>query len=111
MCSTRWSEKDISYEHFHLAIPHLIDAFEVMNVTHPKLKSFKKIYTDGWEVKSKKEVTLFSNIFTDFDFIAGITTLYCLINPIASTTQQLQKRAVDVVTAYTEVKDCISDLD
>ena len=30
---------------------------------------------------------------------------------IASITQQLQKRAVDVVNAYTEVKDCISDLD
>ena len=31
--------------------------------THPKLKSFKKIYTDGWETKSKKEATLFLNIF------------------------------------------------
>ena len=30
---------------------------------------------------------------------------------IASITRQLQKRAVDVVNTYTEVKDCISDLD
>ena len=33
------------------------------------------------------------------------------MHPIAPITQQLQKRAVDVVNAYTEVKDCISDLD
>ena len=33
------------------------------------------------------------------------------MHPIASIIQQLQKRAVDVVNAYTEIKDCISDLD
>ena len=33
------------------------------------------------------------------------------MHPIAPITQQLQKRAVDVGNAYTEVKDYISDLD
>ena len=33
------------------------------------------------------------------------------MHPIAPITQQLQKRAVDVVNTYTKVKVCISDLD
>ena len=49
-------------------------SFEVMNGTHPGLESFNKIYTDGLEAKSKKEVTLFLNILTDFKFIFGIIT-------------------------------------
>ena len=33
------------------------------------------------------------------------------MQPIISITQQLQKRAIDVVGTYTKVKDCISDID
>ena len=32
---------------FFLAISHMVEAFEEMNGTHPELRSFKKIYTDG----------------------------------------------------------------
>ena len=109
MCTTSWLERDASYERIYLAIPHIVEAFEVMNGTHPELRSFKKIQTDKWETKSKKEATLFLNILTDFEFI--IITLYRLMQPIASITQQLQERAIDVVSTYTEVKDCISDID
>ena len=35
----------------------MIEALEVINKTHPKLRSFKKIYADGCETKRKKEVT------------------------------------------------------
>ena len=61
--------------------------------------------------KSKKEATLFLNILTNFEFIIRIIALYCLMYLIAPITQQLQRQTVDVVNAYTEVKDCISDLD
>ena len=37
-----------------MAIPHVVEAFEVMNGTHPELRSFKKIYTDGWGLKAKR---------------------------------------------------------
>ena len=33
------------------------------------------------------------------------------MHPMAPITQHLQNRAVDVVSAYTEVKDCAPDLD
>ena len=89
----------------------MVEAFKVMNGTHPDLRSFKKIYKDGWEAKSKEKATLLLNISADFEFIVGIIILYCLIHPITPITQQLQKSAADVVNAYTEVKDCISDLD
>ena len=47
MCSTIWSERDVLYEHFDLAVSHMAEAFEVMDGTHPVLRSFKKIYADG----------------------------------------------------------------
>ena len=91
MCSTRWSERDVLHEYFYLAISHMIKAFKVMNGTHPELRSFDKIYIDGWEAKSKKEATLFLNSFTNFEFIVGIIILYHLMHRIAPTPQSFKK--------------------
>lgn len=101
--STLWSERGVSYEYFYLAIPHMIEAFEVMNDTHLGYPATKG------EAKSKK-ANLFLIILTDFEFIVGIITLYCLMHAIPAITQQHQKRAVDVLNPYTEGKNCISDL-
>ena len=90
-CSTRWSRRGVSYEQFHLAIIHRVEPFEVMKGTPPELRSLKKIHTDGWEAKSKKETALFLNSLTDFEFIVGIITLYRLMHAIAPIYQQLQK--------------------
>ena len=35
MCKTRWSERGISYENFYLAIPFMVEPFEIMNGTYP----------------------------------------------------------------------------
>ena len=44
LCKTRWSERDIAYEHFYLAIPSIVEAFEVINGTHPEKNDFNNIY-------------------------------------------------------------------
>ena len=46
LCKTRWFERDIAYEHFYLAIPFIVEAFEIINGTHPERNDFKNIYTD-----------------------------------------------------------------
>ena len=55
MYQTCWSERDISYEHFYLAIPFMVEAFEVMNVTHPENNDFDSVYKDGWDSKTRKK--------------------------------------------------------
>ena len=53
LCKTRCSERDIVYERFYLAIPFIVEAFEVINGTHPERNDFDNIYTDGWDPKTK----------------------------------------------------------
>ena len=80
----------------------MIEAFAVMNDTHLSYPAAKG------KAKSKK-ANLFLIILTDFEFIVGIITLYCLMHAIPAITQQHQKRAVDVLNLYTEGKNCVSD--
>ena len=46
VCRTRWSERDVSYEHFYLALSLIVKAFEVINGTHTELDEFEEIYTN-----------------------------------------------------------------
>ena len=42
--------------------------------------------------------------------IVGITSLYRLLHLVASITQKLQDRTIDIVKAYQEVQSCILDM-
>lgn len=44
-CKDMWSIRDIFYEKFHLALPHTMEALEIMNRTHPNMTLFADIYT------------------------------------------------------------------
>ena len=57
LCGTRWSERDISYEWFYLAIPFIAEAFEVINGTHPELQTLPKEHTTGWDAHVKREAS------------------------------------------------------
>ena len=37
LCKTRWSERDISYERFYLAMPFIAESLEIINRTNPEL--------------------------------------------------------------------------
>ena len=87
MCKTRWSERDLSYEHFYLALPFIVEALEIINGTHPSINTFDEIFTKGWDSNSKKESTAYINDLTSFEFIVGITSLYRLLHPAATITQ------------------------
>ena len=43
-CQTRWSERDVSYERFYLALPYIVETYEVINGTHTELDKFEEIY-------------------------------------------------------------------
>ena len=64
---TRWSEQDVSYEHFYLALPFIEEALEIINGTHPSINTFDEIVTKGWDSNSKKEATAYIIVgFTSF---------------------------------------------
>ena len=111
MCKTRWSVRDVSYEHFYLALPFIAEALEVINSTHPQLNTFKMDYTDGWSSDCKKEATSYLKALSEFEFITEIVSLYRLLHPLAEITQKLQGRTIDVVAAYTQVESCILDME
>ena len=73
---TRWSERDVSYEHFYLALSFIEEVLEIINGTYPSINTFDEIVTKGWDSNSKKEATAY--------IIVGITSLYRLLHPVAS---------------------------
>ena len=79
VCQTRWSERDVSYERFYLALPVIVETFEVINSTHTELDEFEEIYIRGWDAKSKVEATQFLKSLTKFEFVIGTIVLYKLL--------------------------------
>ena len=61
MCKTRWSERDISYEHLYLAMPHMVDALQIMVGTHPDVATFLETYTTGWD--SSRRCNISRNVY------------------------------------------------
>ena len=47
MYKTRLSERHISYERFYLAMPHFMEALEIINGTHPYMALFADTYRRG----------------------------------------------------------------
>ena len=110
VCQTRWSERDVSYERFYLALPFIVETFEVINGTHTELDEFEEIYIKEWDPKGKVEATQFLNSLTKFEFVIGMIALYRLLHPVVGITQMLQGRTVDVIDAYQNVNTCIEDI-
>ena len=110
VCQTRWSERDVSYERFYLALPFIVETFEVIKGTHTELDEFEEIYIKGWDAKSKVEATQFLNSLTKFEFVIGMIALYRLLHPVAGITQKLQGLTIDVIEAYQNVNTCIEDI-
>ena len=110
LCKTRWSERDIAYEHFYLAIPFIVEAFEVINGTHPERNDFNNIYADGWDPKTKQDATSYLHAVTKFEFIIGLLSLHHLLHLLVGITQTLQGSSTDVVKAYNHVQSGIDDM-
>ena len=110
MCKTRWSERDMSYEHFYLAIAFMVETFEIMNGNYPKNNDFDSVYKDGWNSKTKEDATSYLNAITKFEFLIGLVSLYGLLHPLVGITQNLKGRSIDIIKAYNEVEGCIQDM-
>ena len=59
ICKTRWSQQDVSYEHFYLALPSIVEALEIIKGTHPSISTFDEIFTKGGHSNSKKEAAAY----------------------------------------------------
>ena len=42
MCKTRWSERDLTYEHIYLPLLLIVEALEIINGIHAEMESFEK---------------------------------------------------------------------
>ena len=42
MCKTKWSERDLTYEHFYLPLLLIVEALEIINGIHAEKESFEK---------------------------------------------------------------------
>ena len=83
----RERERDVSYKRFYLALPFIVENFEVINGTHTELDEFEEIYIKGWDAKSKIEATQFLNSLANFEFVIGMIALYRLLHPVAGITR------------------------
>jgi len=110
LCKTRWSERDTAYEHFYLALPYLVECFDIISGTHPDMDEFDKEYTKGWDSQSKKDATAYAKAVTDFGFIVGLVSLYYLLHPLHGVTVYLQGRTIDIVKAYQLIDETVSDI-
>ena len=110
MCKTRWSERDLAYEHFYFALPFIVEALEIINGTHAEIGSFEKKHTEGRDYKTKREATLLLNAGTSFEFIISLIALYKLLHPLAGITNCLQERGVDIIEAYDDLSSAIKDI-
>ena len=71
----RERERDVSYERFYLALPFIVETFEVINGTHTELDEIEEIYIKGWDAKSKVEASQFLNSLTKFEYVIGMIAL------------------------------------
>lgn len=97
LCGTRWSESDISYERFYLAISFICESLEIINRTHLKLEKFPKTRTTDWDSHAKREATNFLNALSKFEFIVGIISLYRLLHPVAGISDKAQDHNIDII--------------
>ena len=77
MCKTKWLERDLAFEHFHLALTFIVEAMDTINGTHAEIGSFEKKCTESCDYKTKREAT-----FTSFEFIISLTVFYRLLHPL-----------------------------
>ena len=110
MCKTRWSERDLAYEHFYLALPLIVEALKIINGTHVEMGSFEKMCTERWDYKIKREPTSLLNVVTSFEFIISPIRLCRLIHPLTGITNCLQGRSVDIIEAYDDVSSMTKDI-
>ena len=100
MCKSRWSERDLAYEHLDLALPFIVEALEITNSTHAEMGSFEIKYTEGQDYKTNREAASLLTAATSFEFIICLIGLYRLLRPLASITNRLQGRGVNIIEGY-----------
>ena len=92
------------------ALPFIVEALEIINVTHVEMRFFEKKFTEGWDYKTKRKATSLLNRVTFYEFIISLIGLYKFPDPLAGITNRLQGRGVDIIEAYGDASSGIKDI-
>ena len=88
----------------------MVEALEITNRTYPKNNDFNSVYKDCWDSKTKKDTKSYLNAITKFEFLIDLASLYRLLHPFFSITQNLQGRSINIIKTYNEVEGYIQDM-
>ena len=56
MRKTRWSERDVSYEHLYLDLLFIVEELQIINGTLPSINTFmKSLPEDGARIQRKEQ--------------------------------------------------------
>ena len=94
---------DLAYEHLDLALQFIAEALEITNSNYAEMESFEIKYTEGWNYKTNREAAMLLNAATSSEYVVSLSGLYRLLHPLASITNRLQVRGVDIIKGYDDI--------
>ena len=107
MCTTRWSARHSSFQHFYQAYVWQVMALEVIvyGLYTDDAKYDAGIVHSQWDPSTKTRASSLLMALMDFNFIACFMIVYQLLVPLQGITLALQGRSQDIVSAYNMVTD------
>ena len=103
MCKTTWSELDISYKRFYLAMPHTMEALEIMNGTHSDMVLFPDTSAKGWSSKDIRKHLHISIHYATFSIYLVLNHYTGSFHPTDEINTKLQGHIVDVMKTFNDV--------
>ena len=104
LCRTRWIYRHEAYENFFMLFKHLVS---VMTAIIERDDTYGQM---NWDSKTVVEANGLLKMYTTFQFIFTFVATMNVMSVIKPISIKLQKRSIDIVGAYDEVKGLTSEL-
>ena len=102
LCKTRWAERQDAYS-FYQAYIFITESLELIGYQQ-HLDKYGSTFGD-WDTSSRSDAQQTLASITTFEFITVFLTIYQYLSHLAGITVKLQKRALDIVEAYEQIKE------
>ena len=103
LCKTRWAERQDAYRYFYQAYIFITESLELIGYQQ-HLDKYGSTFGD-WDTSSRSDAQQTLASITTFEFITVFLTIYQYLSHLAGITVKLQKRALDIVEAYEQIKE------
>ena len=103
LCKTRWAERQDAYQHFYQAYIFITESLELIGYKQ-HVDKYGGTFAD-WDTSSRSDAQQTLASITTFEFIIIFLTIYQYLSHLAGITVKLQKRALDIVEAYEQIKE------